>query len=80
LADILSLNPAGLEVNENQDLTKPNTISVNKTELKTDQVVPKNLRNLVDKQKNNPRLRIRREKAENGPANNKHRIEENMLF
>lgn len=80
MADILSLNPAGLEVNENQDLTKPNTISVNKTELKTDQVVPKNLRNLVDKQKNNPRLRIRREKAENGPANNKHRIEENMLF
>jgi hypothetical protein len=42
LADILNRNPAGLEVNEHQDLTKPNTISVNKTELKTDQAVLKN--------------------------------------
>jgi len=36
LADILSRNPAGLEVNEIWDLTKPNTISVIKIELKTD--------------------------------------------
>jgi len=41
LADILSRNPAGLEVDEIQDLTKPNTISVNKIELKTDQAVLK---------------------------------------
>jgi len=41
LADILSRNPAELEVKEIQDLTKPNTISVNKIELKTYQVVLK---------------------------------------
>jgi len=35
---------------------------------------------LADKQKNDPRLRIIREKAENDPADNKHRIEEDMLF
>ena len=80
LADILSRNPAGLEVDEIQDLTKPNTISVNKIELKTDQAVLKNLKNLADKQKNDPRLRITREKAENDPADNKHRIEEDVLF
>jgi len=77
LADILSRNPAGLEVNEIQDLTKPNTISVNKIELKIDQAL---LKNLADKQKNDPRLRIIREKAENDPADNKHRIEEDVLF
>jgi hypothetical protein len=41
LADILSRNPAGLGVDEIQDLTKPNTISVNKIHLKTDKVVLK---------------------------------------
>jgi hypothetical protein len=44
LADILSRNPARLEVNEIQDLTKPNTISVNKIELKTDQALLKNFK------------------------------------
>ena len=72
MADILSRNPAGLDVNEIQDLTKANTISVNKIELKIDQAV---LKNLADKQKNDPRLRNIREKAENDPAD-KHRIEE----
>jgi hypothetical protein len=82
LADILSRNPAGLEVNEIQDLIKPSTacISVNKIELKTDQAVLKNLKNMADKQKNDPRLRIIREKAENEPADNKHRTEEDVLF
>ena len=77
MADILSRNPAGLEVKEIENLTKPNTITVNKIELKTDQVV---LKNLADKQKNDPRLRIVREKAENDPADKKHRIEEDVLF
>jgi hypothetical protein len=80
LADILSRNPAGLGVDEIQDLTKPNTISVNKIDLKTDKAVLKNLKNLTDKQKNDPRLRIIRDKAENDLADNKHRIEEDMLF
>ena len=79
LADILSRNPAGHEVDEIQDLTKPNTISVNKIDLKTDKTVLKKLKNLADKQKNDPRLRIIREKAENDPAD-KHRIEEDVLF
>jgi len=35
---------------------------------------------LADKQKNDPRLRIVREKAENHPADNKLRIEEDVLF
>ena len=80
MAYILSRNPVGLEVNEVQDLTKPNTMSVNKTELETDQAVLKNLKNLADKQNNDPRLRMIREKAENDPADNKHRIEEEVLF
>ena len=41
LADILSRNLTGLEINEIQDLTKPSTISVNKIELKIDQAVLK---------------------------------------
>jgi len=45
--------------------------------LKTDQAV---LKNLADKQKNDRRLRIIREKAKNDPADNKHRIEEDVLF
>jgi len=77
LVKILSRNPVRLEVDEIQDLTKPNTISVNKIELKSDQAV---LKNLADKQKNDPRLRIIREKAENDPADNKHRIEEDVIF
>ena len=59
LADILSRYPAGLEVIEIQNLTKPNTISVNKIELKTDQAVIKNLKNLADKQKNDPKTKLR---------------------
>jgi len=49
LAYILSRNPAGLEVNEIQDLTKPNTISVNKLDLKTDKAALKILKYLEDK-------------------------------
>jgi hypothetical protein len=49
LADILSRNPAGLEVKEFQNLSKPSTISVNKTDLQTEQAVLKNLKNLADK-------------------------------
>jgi len=41
-------NPAGIEVDEIQDLTKPNTISVNKLDLKTDKAVLKILKNLED--------------------------------
>ena len=47
---------------------------MNKKELKTDQAV---LKNLADKE---PRLRIIRENAENDPADNKHRIEEDVQF
>jgi len=35
---------------------------------------------LAEKQKSDPRLRIIREKAENDPADNKYRIEEDILF
>jgi hypothetical protein len=76
LADILSRNPAGLEVNEIHDLTKPNTTLVNKIKLDTDKTV---LKNLADKQKNDTRLRMLREKAEKDPTD-KHRIEEDVLF
>ena len=56
--DILSRNPAGLEVNEIQNLSKASTISVNKIELQTDQAVLKNLEKLADKQRKDPRLQI----------------------
>lgn len=77
LADILNRNPARFEVNEIQDLFKPNTISFNKIKLKTDQSV---LKNLAYKQKNDPRLRIIREKTENDTVDIKRRIEEDALF
>jgi len=76
LADILSRNPAGLEVNEIQDLTKSNKISVYKKDLKIDKTV---LKNLANKEKNDPRLRIIRQKTKIDPAN-MHRIEEDVLF
>jgi len=74
LADILSGNPKGILVKVIENLTKPNKISVNKLELKTDQA---ELKNLADKE---PRLRIIREKPENDPSDNKYRIEEDILF
>jgi hypothetical protein len=49
LADILCRNTAGIEVNEIQGLTMPNTISVNKLDLKTDKATLKNLKKLEDK-------------------------------
>jgi hypothetical protein len=58
--DILNRNPAGLEINEIQNLPKSITSSVNKTELKTGQAVLKNLKNLADKQRNDPKLQITR--------------------
>jgi hypothetical protein len=48
--------------------------------LKIDQKVLENLKNLADKQKNDPRLRIIREKSKNDPTDNKRRIEEGVLF
>jgi ribonuclease HI len=79
LADILSRNPAGIGSDEIQELTKPNTISVNKIDLKTDKAVLKSLKSLADKQRQDPRLRSIMEKVEDDPAN-KYRIEEDMLF
>jgi len=60
LPDILSRNTTGLEVKEIQNLSKPSTISVNKTELQTEQAILKNLKIFVDKQRNYPRLQINR--------------------
>jgi hypothetical protein len=40
----------------------------------------KNLKNLADKPKNDASLRILREKAEKDPTDNKHRIEQDVLF
>jgi len=50
MADILIWNPAGLEVHEIQNLSKPCTVSVNKTELKTDRAVLKKLNNKEDRE------------------------------
>jgi hypothetical protein len=48
--------------------------------MKIDQAVRKNFKNLADKHKDEPRLRIIREKAENYTASNKLRIEEDVPF
>jgi hypothetical protein len=80
LADILSRNPAGLGGDEILELTKPNTISVKKIDLKTDKSVLQSLKGLADKQRQDPRLRSVREKVEDDPANNKYRIERDLLF
>ena len=48
--------------------------------MKTDQAILKDSKSLADKQKNDPRLRTVKEKAENDPADKKHRIEEDVLF
>lgn len=79
MAAILSRNPAGVVVNEIQNLPKPVTISVNKTELKTYRTVLKKLEKRV-RRRNFPRLQIIRENSENDPADNMHRIEGDILY
>jgi hypothetical protein len=61
LADILSRNPAGVGGDEVQELTKPNTILVNKIYLKLDKALLKSLKTLADTQRQDPRLRNIRE-------------------
>jgi hypothetical protein len=80
LADILSRNAAGLEVKEIQDLTKPNAISVNKIDLKIAQAVLKSLKNLADKQKNDPRLRIIRRKLKMTPLTTSIELKRTCCF
>ena len=50
LADIISRNPAGLNVTEIRNLTKRNTIMVNAINLSIDKSVCKDLRNLGELQ------------------------------
>ena len=73
-------NPTGLVVNEIRNLSKLSTISVQETELKTDRSVLKNLKNFAEKQRNDPRPQIIREKAENDPADRQHSIKRDVLF
>jgi hypothetical protein len=55
LAEILSRNPAGLEVNEIQDLNKPNTILLNTINLDTDKPALRNLKNVVRQTEERPK-------------------------
>jgi hypothetical protein len=50
LAHTISRNPAGLKSEEIRELYKPNTISVNKIDLKINRSVLKDLKNLADKE------------------------------
>jgi hypothetical protein len=80
LADTLSRNPTGLKTEEIQDLYKPNAILIYKIDLQINRSVLKNLKDLVVKEKADPRLQNIREEMENTPADSKHRVEGEVLF
>jgi hypothetical protein len=56
LADIISRNPAGLNMTEIGNLTKPNAIIVNKINLNIDKSVCKDLRKLAELQQTDTRI------------------------
>jgi len=56
LADIISRNPAGLNATEIRNLTKSNAIMVNAINLNIDKSVCKDLRNLAELHKTDPRI------------------------
>jgi len=62
LANVISRNPAGLSANEIQNLTKPNTIMVNKINLDIDRSVCKDLRKLTELQMTDPSIQRIRER------------------
>jgi hypothetical protein len=80
LADTLIRNPAGLKIEEIQELYKPNTISVNKIDLQINRSVLKDLKNLADKQRTDTRLQKITAKAENDPSDSTHRVEGDVVF
>jgi transposase InsO family protein len=80
LADVLSRNPTGLGIEEINALSRPNTITVNKIDIGVDKGVLKDLKNLAEIQKADPKLNIVREGAVNNPEDKRYRIEEEILF
>lgn len=82
LADIIIRNPAGLNVTEIRNLTKPNTIMVNKISLNTDKSVCKDLRNLAQLQKTDPRIQKIRARIATHPttADHRYRLWDDTLF
>jgi hypothetical protein len=56
LADVLNCNPAGLNSNEIKQLSKPNTILINKVNLHIDKSICKELKNLARIQRTDTKL------------------------
>jgi hypothetical protein len=82
LADIISRNPAGLNATEIRNLTKPNTIIVNKINLNINTSVCKDLRKLAELQKTDPRIQKIREILAQKPtvADPRYRLVDDTLF
>jgi hypothetical protein len=82
LADVISRNPAGLNMTEIKNLTKPNVIMVNKINLNVDKSVCKDLRNLTELQRADTRI----QKIQEGLAqkftipNSRYRLVGDTLF
>jgi translation initiation factor 2 beta subunit (eIF-2beta)/eIF-5 len=79
LADVLSRNPTGLDSNEIQELSKPNTIMINRIELDIDRTILRNLKQLADAHRKDPGLRIAWEKANNS-TDHKYKSVRDVLF
>jgi hypothetical protein len=82
LADIISRNPAGLNASEIRNLTKPNTIVVNKIEVNIDKSVHKDLGNLAQLQQTDPRIQTIRQRTDSHPTatDSRYRLWDNTMF
>jgi len=82
LADVISRNPAGLSANEIQNLTKPNTIMMNKINLDIDRSVCKDLRKLIELQMTDPSIQGIRKRIVQQPmvTNPRYQIINDAVF
>ena len=82
LADILSRHPSEVSAAETRDLTRPGTIMVHAVDLKIDNNVCKDLKNLGKLQDTDPRLKTLKDKFTQNTINPeaKFRLKGNILF
>jgi len=82
LADILSRYPSELSVAEARELSRPGTIMVHAIDLKVDNSVCKDLKNLGKLQNTDPRLKGLKDKVteDTSPLGAKFRLKDDILF
>jgi hypothetical protein len=82
LVDILSRYPSELNVVETRELSRPGTIMVHAIDLKVDNRVCKDLKNLGKLQNTDPRLKGLKDKVteDTSPLGAKFRLKDDVLF